>query len=164
MPQWVNQLRSGIRALARSEAYRERTTFITCEQSLLDAGDRKFIVLDDEYFEILSLLTQDTVVDVRIRAARLLGTISGEYSFYLLYLKDTALRKGLPDVYGNGPQSAVMSQVLNLTSPLLQDSSQDVRAFAIAVHAGGVRPQSLAPAEATHTAATFSRPPPPTPR
>ena len=82
VPQWVNQLRSGIRALARSDAYRERTTFVTCEQSLLDSGDRDFIILDDEYFEILSLLAQDPIVDVRIRAARLLGTISGESGLY----------------------------------------------------------------------------------
>jgi len=143
VPNLVNELRSSIRALARSDAYRERTTFVRCEQSLFESNDRDFVVPDDEYWEILSALTHDPIVDVRIRVARLLGTIF--------------------DVYGEGEHSSVTSRVLRLTAPLLDDSSQDVRAFATSVHAGGARPQSLAPIEATRTANTFSRPPPPTP-
>ncbi|KZT68192.1 ARM repeat-containing protein [Daedalea quercina L-15889] len=79
VPHWVTQLRSSIRELARSDAYRERTTYVTCEQALLESNDSDFIILDDEYWEILALLAQDPIVDVRIRAARLLGTISGEF-------------------------------------------------------------------------------------
>ncbi|KAH9842696.1 armadillo-type protein [Rhodofomes roseus] len=139
----VEQLRSSIRALARSDAYRERTTFVTCEQSLLESNNSDFIILDNEYWEVLSLLTQDPIVDVRIRVARLLGTIF--------------------DLYNSGQHSTVMSQVLRLTAPLLDDSSQDVRAFAVSVHAGGVHPQPLVPADASRSAVTFSRPPPPTP-
>ncbi|OSX65087.1 hypothetical protein POSPLADRAFT_1167264 [Postia placenta MAD-698-R-SB12] len=140
MPRLITGLREGIRALAHSDSYRERTTFVTCEQAVLVSTESDFVLFDEGFWDILSHLSRDPIVDVRIRVARLLVTISTDH-------------------VNDAP---IMARALTLAERLEQDSSQDVRAFARSIRSRSesVAPRSPWEMEAPKSAITFSRPPP----
>lgn len=140
MPRLITGLREGIRALAHSDSYRERTTFVTCEQAVLVSTESDFVLFDEGFWDILSHLSRDPIVDVRIRVARLLVTISTDH-------------------VNDAP---IMARALTLAERLEQDSSQDVRAFARSIRSRSesVAPRSPWEMEASKSAITFSRPPP----
>lgn len=140
IPRLITGLREGIRALAHSDSYRERTTFVTCEQAVLVSTESDFVLFDEGFWEILSHLSRDPIVDVRIRVARLLVTISTDH-------------------VNDAP---IMARALTLAERLEQDSSQDVRAFARSIRSRSesVAPRSPWEMEASKSAITFSRPPP----
>ncbi|PCH38124.1 hypothetical protein WOLCODRAFT_136056 [Wolfiporia cocos MD-104 SS10] len=141
-PHLMEGLQEGIRALALSDCYRERTTFVTCEQALLLSDDRDVVMLNEDFWETMSTLARDSIVDVRIRVARLLGVIADFYA-------DT--------------NSSMLSRLLSISDTLEQDTSHDVRAFAHSIRSRGAKAQLVGPPKALQSAVTFSRPPPPTP-
>lgn len=77
--QFIGELCEDLRTLAHSESYRQRTTFVTCEQALLLSDHRDVVLLDEDFWETMSTLSRDSVVDVRIRVARLLEIIAGMF-------------------------------------------------------------------------------------
>ncbi|KAI0327173.1 ARM repeat-containing protein [Cubamyces sp. BRFM 1775] len=147
-PALLEELRADIRAFALADTFRKRTTYVMCIQELfaLDQGD--VAARSETFWTTLSQLCRDPIVDVRIRVARLLGLISD--------------RLGRED-------SAIAMKAAALARGLATDDSHEVRAFATAVvHAGAPsagptassQPAPLPP-RIGKTAATFSRPPPP---
>ncbi|CCL98446.1 uncharacterized protein FIBRA_00443 [Fibroporia radiculosa] len=131
------RFRMEIRRLAFSDSYRQRSTFVNCEHALLLSHSREFVLLDDNYWDIFSVLVSDPVVDVRIRVARLLVAIYGDQT----------------------SDESMIARVCMLAERLEQDTSQDVRAFAQFIKNRNIV-QPPAGFEATKTTVIFSRPPP----
>ncbi|OSD08686.1 ARM repeat-containing protein [Trametes coccinea BRFM310] len=151
----LDELRADIRAFALADQYRKRTTYVMCIQELfaLDLGD--IAARSEAFWSTLAQLCRDPIVDVRIRVARLLGLISDRF--------------GRDD-------SDIAAKAVSLARDLAQDDSHEVRAFAAAVVASAsspsTNPSGSTPGRPTptapplpprigKTAATFSRPPPP---
>ncbi|KAI9065105.1 ARM repeat-containing protein [Trametes sanguinea] len=149
----LDELRADIRAFALADQFRKRTTYVMCIQELfaLDLGD--IAARSEAFWSTLAQLCRDPIVDVRIRVARLLGLISDRFS------RD---------------DSEIAAKAVSLARDLAQDDSHEVRAFATAVVASASssnasgsasgRPTPTVPPlppRIGKTAATFSRPPPP---
>ncbi|TBU65648.1 ARM repeat-containing protein [Dichomitus squalens] len=149
-PTLVEALVADIRAFAGSDSFRRRMTYVTCVQEMVVSDHGDVTVRGETFWETLSALVRDPIVDVRIRVARLLGLIS--------------------DKLGGG-DSDVAAKTVALARDLAQDSSHEVQAFATAVLAGSPASQSEPSRQPVATvsppvgrsAATFSRPPPPSP-
>ncbi|KAI0748296.1 hypothetical protein C8Q80DRAFT_1219502 [Daedaleopsis nitida] len=151
VPHLLETLQADVRTFATSPAFRKRTTWVTCAQEVLahDQGDAA--VRTGTFWETLSELVRDPIVDVRIRVARLLGLIFDKF--------------GRID-------SGIAAKTLSLARDLTQDPSHEVQAFATAVLAGAIPSGSethhalalttLTP-RVERSVATFSRPPPPNP-
>ena len=75
----LEALRGHIDGFATAGTFRQRTTYIMCVQEMLAAGLGDVVVAGGAFWETLTALVRDPVVDVRIRAARLIGLISGEW-------------------------------------------------------------------------------------
>ncbi|KAI0692388.1 armadillo-type protein [Cytidiella melzeri] len=132
-------------SLAKSTSYRQRMTFLACHQAILQLNVRAGDFLGVPFLQTLSSISEDSIVDVRIKVARLLGAFSDELT-------------GLPQE---------VSQVFyELATRLSQDPSPDVRAFAqpLVVHWPPVSTsrERISSAVARSTA-NFSRPPPSAP-
>ncbi|GBE82030.1 hypothetical protein SCP_0404060 [Sparassis crispa] len=140
-PEVLAELCSDIGALALSESFRKRTTYIRCQQVLIVSNQGDVVITDDAFWEALSALVHDPVVDVRIHVARLLGSVSERY-------------------YDN---PLVLERISAYAQHLEHDTSHDVRAFAHSVLAHTVALPVAGPPEATKSAFMFSRPPPPSP-
>ncbi|KAI0724058.1 hypothetical protein C8T65DRAFT_93958 [Cerioporus squamosus] len=78
-PSLLEALRADVRAFALSSAFRRRTTYVMCIQEMLVSDQGDVAVRNETFWEALSALVRDPIVDVRIRTARLLGLISGEF-------------------------------------------------------------------------------------
>ena len=78
-PTLVEALVADIRAFAGSDSFRRRTTYVTCMQEMLVSDHGEVAVGREAFWETLSALVRYPIVDVRIRVARLLSLISGEY-------------------------------------------------------------------------------------
>ncbi|RPD66313.1 ARM repeat-containing protein [Lentinus tigrinus ALCF2SS1-7] len=150
-PSLLEALRVEIRAFATSPTFRRRTTYVTCVQEMLVSDQGDVAVQNGTFWDALSGLVRDPIVDVRIRVARLLALIS--------------------DKFGH-TDSEVAAQTVSLARDLAQDPSHEVQAFATAVISGASatglvanRSPSVAtvPLRVSKSAATFSRPPPPSP-
>ena len=76
-PTLVEALVADIRAFAGSDSFRRRTTYVTCMQEMLVSDHGEVAVGRETFWETLSALVQDPIVDVRIRVSRLVGLISG---------------------------------------------------------------------------------------
>ncbi|OBZ75305.1 hypothetical protein A0H81_04148 [Grifola frondosa] len=110
-----------------------------CEQELLSSEQGDVVLLDNDFWTILSALAQDTIVDVRIRVARLLAILSDRHGRI---------------------NEATLSQTVELARSLAQDTSHEVQAFVRTALSDGARPIGV-PSRTIKSAATFSRPPPP---
>ncbi|KAI0673048.1 hypothetical protein C8Q78DRAFT_970689 [Trametes maxima] len=148
-PALLEALREDVRAFASSDSFRRRTTYVTCMHELLVLDQGDVVVRSETFWSTLSQLCRDPIVDVRIRVARLLGLISDKFS---------------RDDGGAAANAAGLAQSLTL------DGSHEVRAFASAVVAGASTTASASsqalptiPVRIGKSAATFSRPPPPSP-
>lgn len=138
-PDLLSRLSSDIRSLARSGSFRKRTTFVSCKQSLLLSAEADTVVVDDVFWEAISVLVHDSIVDVRIRVARLLGLIFDKYSTV---------------------DASVSLKAMAHAERLAQDSSHEVQAFARATLRHNIRLGTEVPSQATRSAILFSRPPP----
>ncbi|KAH9857070.1 hypothetical protein C2E23DRAFT_856589 [Lenzites betulinus] len=151
-PTLLEAMRTDITAFAASDAFRKRTTFVTCVQEMLQSDQGDVALRSATFWSTLSQLCRDPIVDVRIRVARLLGLISDKFS------RD---------------DSDIAARTAALAQELARDASHEVRAFATAVLAGpgasvSTPTRSTAPPLPsrignTKSATTFSRPPPPSP-
>ncbi|KAI0647224.1 hypothetical protein C8Q79DRAFT_907811 [Trametes meyenii] len=147
-PALLEALREDVRAFASSDSFRRRTTYVTCMHELLVVDQGDAVVRSETFWSTLSQLCRDPIVDVRIRVARVLGLISDKFS------RD---------------DSSAAANAAGLAQGLTLDDSHEVRAFASAVVAGASTPASASmshalptiPARIGKSAATFSRPPPP---
>ncbi|KAH9952153.1 ARM repeat-containing protein [Amylocystis lapponica] len=141
-PDLMSGLSNDLNSLAASDSFRKRTTYVSCKQALILSAEAGSVLENPGFWEGISSLVQDPIVDVRIRVARLLSLIS--------------------DLYGldNG---SVMSNTLAHAQRLAQDKSHEVQAFARAVLGRNRRHASATPPEAAKSAELFSRPPPPIP-
>ena len=54
-------------------------TFLACHQAVLQSDLHGRDFLDDAFLKTLSLLSEDVIVDVKLRVARLLGAFSGTW-------------------------------------------------------------------------------------
>ena len=77
-PTLMDALRTDVRAFAQSTAFRKRTIWVTCIQEMLTHDQGDVAIRTDTFWETLSSLVRDPIVDVRIRVARLLGLIIGK--------------------------------------------------------------------------------------
>lgn len=77
-PSLLEALRAEVRAFATSSTFRQRTTYVTCIQEMLVSDQGDVVVGEGTFWDALSALVRDPIVDVRIRVARLLALISGE--------------------------------------------------------------------------------------
>ncbi|KAI0362299.1 ARM repeat-containing protein [Trametes cingulata] len=153
-PTLLEELRSDIRAFASSDTFRRRTTYVTCIQEMLAVDQGDVAVRRETFWSTLSQLGRDPIVDVRIRVARLLGLISDKFS---------------------REDSDIAAKAVALARDLASDASHEVRAFAAAVVAAAgassapgsapnrPTPMTTIPPRIGKSAATFSRPPPPSP-
>ncbi|KAI0831486.1 hypothetical protein BC628DRAFT_1312178 [Trametes gibbosa] len=150
-PTLLEALRADINAFALSDAFRKRTTFVTCVQEMLLLEQGDVVARSETFWSTLSQLCRDPIVDVRIRVARLLGLISDKF--------------GRDD-------SDIAASAAALAQGLAGDDSHEVRAFATAVPAGASTVAVTAPNHTmplpsrigdSKSATTFSRPPPPSP-
>ncbi|OCH95039.1 ARM repeat-containing protein [Obba rivulosa] len=140
-PSLLSELRTNISTLARSDSFRKRTMFVTCEQALILSDQYDIAIQDDNFWAAMSLLADDRIVDVRIRLSRLLDIIYERYANI--------------DV-------SMSERIRQLAQRLAGDNSHEVQAFAHAITSGRrSNPNHLT--ESIRTMATFSRPPPPTP-
>ncbi|TFK91222.1 ARM repeat-containing protein [Polyporus arcularius HHB13444] len=150
-PSLLEALRADIRAFAASPAFRRRTTYVMCIQEMLVSDQGDVAVGNGTFWDALAGLVRDPIVDVRIRMARLLGLISDKFG----------------RIDGD-----IAAKTVSLARDLAQDPSHEVQAFAAAVVSGAsatgsvpIRSQSstAVPPRVSKSAATFSRPPPPSP-
>lgn len=132
-------------------------TFLACYQAILQSDLRGDDFFTGSFLSSLLLLSQDQIVDVRLRVARLLGTFSGAYSRH--GNPDCPISKFVADKQTGLPQE--LSQVFHeLAVKLSQDPSNDVKAFAEPLVAHWP-PTTSHRKRAAKSAANFSRPPPP---
>lgn len=78
-PTLLEALGADIRAFAGSASFRRRTTYVMCIQEMLVSGQGRGVVGRETFWDTLPGLVRDPIVDVRIRVARLLGSIYGQY-------------------------------------------------------------------------------------
>ncbi len=79
VPALLEALQADVREFATSPAFRKRTTWVLCIQQMLTAEQGDVEVGQEAFWETLSTLVDDPIVDVRIRVARLLGLIFGKF-------------------------------------------------------------------------------------
>ena len=179
LPTRLGVLLDHIDQFATSGAFRQRTVYVMCIQELLVDGLHDIVVARSAFWDSLSSLVRDPIVDVRIRVSRLLGLISGE----LIFLHARASVGRVPpearrlrfraDQLSRG-NNDVAEKALTLARELVQDASHEVRAFAEAVISSVSLPHACTPPPPPPPApllsslpkssvATFSRPPPPSP-
>lgn len=151
-------------ALARSDSFRKRTVFVACKQAIILSDERDFVLGDEAFWDALTALSEDAVVDVRIRIARLVSIIYGEYRPFTAHLNDV-LTCLCTDKHAK-TNNSVMTKTLLLAGQLAQDSSQEVQAFVRPIFTPGSRPRPTLEghSRSSQTASTFSRPPPPASR
>jgi len=140
----AKDLLSDIKELAHSGSYRERMTYIACQQELFSADLHGAIVILEEFWSTLMALVQDSIVDVRIKVARLLGIIFDRIVGTLEHLRP---------------------QVLVLVQRLAEDVSSEVKAFCQPIMSGqySLSADPHLPKKSTKavkSALNFSRPPP----
>ncbi|KAH9945960.1 armadillo-type protein [Epithele typhae] len=143
-PLSLDALRKEIRSLATDSTSRRRTTYVMCVQELLASGHGDVVVGSAGFWDTLSALVRDPIVDVRIRASRLIGLISNNLG---------------------GTDDDVAERTAALARELAHDGSHDVRSFIEpTVHPPpGPSPQmftTVIPPSLERTGTTFSRPPP----
>lgn len=63
--------------LGSSTVYRERMTFVMCLQAICGSTDNISQFLTEAFVRTLTALSQDPIVDVRIRVSRFLSTFAG---------------------------------------------------------------------------------------
>ncbi|KAI0093538.1 armadillo-type protein [Irpex rosettiformis] len=140
----IQMVWTDVLGLATSSSYRQRMTFLACHQAILQSDLHGGDFLNGKFLETLSLLSEDPIVDVRLRVARLLGAFSVRLS---------------------GLSVELSNSLHDLANKLGQDPSSDVKSFAEPLIARWppVAPhRQHAPAEVVKKTANFSRPPPPT--
>ncbi|KAJ3541194.1 hypothetical protein NM688_g6121 [Phlebia brevispora] len=139
-PMLLEEFWRDLHRLGTSSSFRERTTFVACYQEIILSNPQHAMFFSDIVLGILSELSCDRIVDVRIRLARLLGIIQEKAT-------------DLPD--------SVSRTILHLAEQLMYDDSHDVRAFAEPV-AKRWPPQARIKisSDISKSTANFSRPPP----
>jgi serine/threonine-protein phosphatase 4 regulatory subunit 1 len=147
-------------SLARSTSYRQRMTFLACQQVILQSDLRINDFLDEVFLQTISILAEDSIVDVRIKVARLLGAFRGTLllrsyceSHELMWFLDGSDRL---------PHEASRT-FYELAKKLSQDPSSDVKSFSeplLATWPPDAPPRRKSPGELAKITANFSRPPP----
>ncbi|KAF8580913.1 hypothetical protein K439DRAFT_1619480 [Ramaria rubella] len=148
-PLLVEALRDDLQGLAFADLRRRRATYVACCRALVDGENGEAEVAREDFWENIIQLSQDSVIDVRIGVARLLGEVC--------------------DKFYPHPESW-SPRVLETIRRLAQDPARDVRAFVgfllMPVKTPRIRlfqtvPTPITPPDMTF--ATFSRPPPKAP-
>ncbi|TRM61890.1 hypothetical protein BD626DRAFT_433986 [Schizophyllum amplum] len=150
----LEDVRKDILTLAESTSYRQRMTFVACQQTIIlpGANGHPCMVADDHVWSTLLPLAQDPIVGVRIGVSRLVS------NYWDKYLQHTHI----PD----GP-------MLDVIRKLTSDSSKEVQTYLPARLRGVAGPlykstsieRSASTAakrrarEAANMSATFSKPP-----
>lgn len=70
-----------LKTLATSSSYRERMTYIACQQEIFTADLHGAVIVLVEFWQTMTALVQDAIVDVRIKMARFLGIVSGMFEY-----------------------------------------------------------------------------------
>ncbi|KAH8106745.1 armadillo-type protein [Cristinia sonorae] len=139
----ARQLVGDIGEMASSRSYRERMTYIACQQELFSVGLYAAILILEDFWRSLRALVQDAVVDVRIKVARFLGIIFDSLSGTFDHLK---------------------AQLLEIVKLLSDDASSEVKAFCqpllTALLASSNSRREKQTNKADKSALNFSRPPP----
>lgn len=65
------------RPYATHSSYRKRILYVACQQEVVVSGNHQLLVEYDESWDAMQALAGDSIVDVRIPVARLLGHLSG---------------------------------------------------------------------------------------
>ncbi|KAK0210646.1 armadillo-type protein [Desarmillaria ectypa] len=135
-PKVLGDLHLDLQGLSCSGAFRQRMTYIACQQMLLlPDGDTEAIkVLDEELWTTLRELSKDPIVGVRIGVSRLIAAY--------------CWTRSLPPV-----------SVIDLAKTLSQDSSHEVRSYVSSLFLldRGRRVKNFS--RISRHASTFSRPP-----
>ncbi|KDQ60720.1 hypothetical protein JAAARDRAFT_190873 [Jaapia argillacea MUCL 33604] len=127
-----DKLAADIRMLATSSSFRKRNTFVACQEALVRSPAGAKIVLEDGFWEMIIILSTDSITDVRIAVARLVSLV-----------RDRFFTSSLPP------------PVQHLIKGFRLDTSREVRAFFPLVNV--INLTSDMPSSPT---AIFSRPPP----
>ncbi|CAL1704938.1 unnamed protein product [Somion occarium] len=141
-PQSLDELFRTIRPLATASSYRKRMIYVACQQEIIVSVNYHILVETPEFWETMRMLANDSIVDVRIRVARLLGLLS-----------DKVL----------GPLDNVEEKLSDLAETLSRDVSHEVQAFAQPI-LQGLHPIFVPrkdPGRVIKSSSNFSRPPPP---
>ncbi|KAK7693654.1 hypothetical protein QCA50_003223 [Cerrena zonata] len=141
-PRWVDRVFEVFKPMATSGAYRKRILYVACQQEVFVSGNHQLLVENDEFWDAMQVLASDSIVDVRIRVARLLGLLSDNVQ---------------------EPSDRVKGNLRSLAEKLSDDTSHDVQAFAKVILAD-LHPIILPRKDSgsvIKSASNFSRPPPP---
>ncbi|KIJ34695.1 hypothetical protein M422DRAFT_263260 [Sphaerobolus stellatus SS14] len=139
-PLLLDGLREDLEALATAQQCRRRATYIACCSALIEGEMGPSEVVREDFWRNLGQLSQDSMLDVRIGVARLIGSISEKHLSVF---------------------STRSPPVLEIIRRLSQDPSRDVRGFVARLLVSEVPP----PAATRDTPPPFlypifSRPPP----
>ncbi|TDL27378.1 ARM repeat-containing protein [Rickenella mellea] len=131
-PDNLATIRDEVRTFASASSFRRRITYIACEHAIIMSEPRISGYVDDAFWETVSNLARDSIVDVRIAVARLLG--SSPFS-----------------------HSASDAQISQISKGLWHDDSPHVRSFIAHLFIGPFDEDIAASSPPTDT--VFSRPP-----
>jgi len=138
----LDKLQADIHGLAQSPSFRNRMTFIGCQQALVMPGEdgKSATDMDDRFWKDLSILANDEIIGVRISLARFICLLHAQFF----------------------PSAAPLG-LRNLISHLAVDSSYEVRSFvpddqSIQFHSLSTHGDKRN-SKHTSSVSTFSRPP-----
>uniref|UniRef100_D8PWW9 TOG domain-containing protein n=1 Tax=Schizophyllum commune (strain H4-8 / FGSC 9210) TaxID=578458 RepID=D8PWW9_SCHCM len=150
----LEDVRKDILTLARSSSYRQRMTFIACQQTIIlpTESGHPCMVADDHVWQTLLPLAQDSIVGVRIGVSRLVA------NYWDKYLQHTHIPDGpMLDVIrkltsdpAHEVQTYLPARLRGVAGPLLEPKPMERSASSTARRRAR---------DAANMSATFSKPP-----